>query len=161
MKRFVSLVAGVVAAAGLVAGCSSDSPQSAEPTSTSSVEVVTETETSTPPTLPAGYAPPIGEITSVRVELSTACASAIGPIRELTVEFDSGLLLDESANEVLNAALADGRSECSADEWALYQSDELNGWMNAATSAPEAPFEGDDSTDGDSATSTAPVDVED
>lgn len=84
-----------------------------------------------PPTIAPGSQVALGELDSVRQDLDPACESAIGPIRDLTDTYASGLEMGDDDRETFNAALANGFGACDTDDWERFQQLELRGWMNA------------------------------
>lgn len=131
MRTRLRFSALTLAAATAVVGCAGSSSEPiAAPADTADVIVVDEALV--PPTIEPGSMIPVGELDSVRQQVSTECADALEPIRALYSEYASGLEMQDKDLGVFNSALAAGFAECDADEWADFQELELKGWMNAA-----------------------------
>jgi len=133
MRRVKTVSVLLVASVALAACSSSGTSSEPELDVDGEVEVV-EQEVDTalvPPTIAPGSQLALGELDSVKQELSSGCEQALAPIRDLSQTYSSGLEMNDNDRESFNAALSSGFAACDADEWERFQQLELRGWMNA------------------------------
>lgn len=91
--------------------------------------------TDPPVTLPVGSSIAPGSIDSTTLsDLTSACADAVTPMRELMERYESGLVItSEEDNTALNDALRSARDGCG-EEFTRFYNDEVLGWLNGAVS---------------------------
>lgn len=144
-RRMPRLLAAVVAVVVVMGGCSGNSnvssiPTSTEPTETTATGGGTDfdvTPTTPPPAEPIVDIPdygtvPIGGTESETQELAQACSEAVAPIREVMAQYNSGLIIPDSARDIINDALSAADVACNDTDWADFQKLELQGWLFAA-----------------------------